>query len=558
MIFDDIINDDLYSINFDNKCTQNNTIYVKPGVYALSSRKLESLVRIAELQKYYQCNPVRFISDFFGVELLDAQAWVVQSAWNCPNVLFVCTRGFGKALSLDTDIKTPNGTKKMAELKIGDYVFGGDGNPTKIIGLSPIWNNDCYEITFSDGEKIIANEDHLWSLYLRNTRHKGELEIRDTKWVYEHYKPKTKRTPKDGSKFDKQYRECNLSVPMNKPLAYPKKKLIIDPYILGLWLGDGCSNDGYITVCISDMEETIKNINSRGYVISSITNDSANNKRIRLHDKNGVPLFSLLKKLNLLGNKYIPNDYLFSNIEDRLLLVQGLMDTDGTVNKNGNCEFAQSDVLHQRICDGFYELLTSLGIKFSNSIYEKKCNGKVFSANRFLFTTSKEIPVFKMKRKYDLLKDYLPETCKRKYIVNVKKIKNKETRCIQVDNESHLFLCGKKNTVTHNSTVIDLFTMAKDMLYSNYWCYIASGSGSQAEETFTTLEKLANDNIDTMVGSTGYIFKQEVEIKNAAGDGFSHSSNGFTYSLYNGSMTQTLNSNVDRKRGKILKNILFM
>lgn len=90
--------------------------------------------------------------------------------------------------------------------------------------------------------------------------------------------------------------------------------------------------------------------------------------------------------------------------------------------------------------------------------------------------------------------------------------------------------------------------MAKDMLYSNYWCFIASGSGSQAEETFTTLEKLANDNIDTMVGSTGYIFKAEIEVKNAAGDGFSHSSNGFTYNLYNGSMTQTLNSNVDRKR----------
>jgi hypothetical protein len=76
-----------------------------------------------------------------------------------------------------------------------------------------------------------------------------------------------------------------------------------------------------------------------------------------------------------------------------------------------------------------------------------------------------------------------------------------------------------------------------------------SGSGGQAEQTFTTLERLANDNIDEMVGSTGYIFKNEVEIKNAAGDGFSHSSNGFTYSLYNGSMTQTLNSNIDAKRG---------
>ena len=99
------------------------------------------------------------------------------------------------------------------------------------------------------------------------------------------------------------------------------------------------------------------------------------------------------------------------------------------------------------------------------------------------------------------------------------------------------------------STVIDLILMSKGMLFTNYWAYIASGSGSQAEQTFTTLERLANDNIDEMSGSTGYIFKQEVEIKNAAGDGFSHSSDGFTYSLYNGSKTQTLNSNIDSKRG---------
>lgn len=106
------------------------------------------------------------------------------------------------------------------------------------------------------------------------------------------------------------------------------------------------------------------------------------------------------------------------------------------------------------------------------------------------------------------------------------------------------------------STIIDIMIMAKDMLFNNYWSYIASGSGSQAETTFITLERLANDNIDTMLGSTGYIFKQEIEIKNAAGDGFSHGSNGFSYSLFNGSMTQTLNSNIDKKRG-LRGNVVF-
>ena len=99
------------------------------------------------------------------------------------------------------------------------------------------------------------------------------------------------------------------------------------------------------------------------------------------------------------------------------------------------------------------------------------------------------------------------------------------------------------------SSVIDIITMAHDMLMNNYWTYIASGSGSQAEQTFTTLERLANDNIDSFMGSTFNVFKNEVEIHNSAGDGFSHSSNGFNYNLYNGSYTQTLNSNIDKKRG---------
>lgn len=107
------------------------------------------------------------------------------------------------------------------------------------------------------------------------------------------------------------------------------------------------------------------------------------------------------------------------------------------------------------------------------------------------------------------------------------------------------------------STVIDLMLMAKGMLFNNYWAYICSGSGQQAQQTFTTLERLANDGIDEMVGSTGYIFKNEVEVKNAAGDGFSHSpGDGFTYSLYNGSKTQTLNSNIDKKRG-FRGNVIF-
>lgn len=99
------------------------------------------------------------------------------------------------------------------------------------------------------------------------------------------------------------------------------------------------------------------------------------------------------------------------------------------------------------------------------------------------------------------------------------------------------------------SLLICLLMMAKGMLFNNYWTYIASGSGAQAQQTFETLEKLANDNIPTIVNSSGYIFKNELIVPNANGDGFSHSADGYKYTLQNFSQTVTLNSNIDKRRG---------
>lgn len=113
----------------------------------------------------------------------------------------------------------------------------------------------------------------------------------------------------------------------------------------------------------------------------------------------------------------------------------------------------------------------------------------------------------------------------------------------------------KKLRVNHimygKSTLIDLIIMSKDMLFNNYWSYIASGSSNQSETTFMKLESIAHDAIESMRGSTGSVFLDEIEIKNSVGEGFSHSSNGFSYNLFNGARTETLNSNVDKKRGEL-------
>ena len=105
---------------------------------------------------------------------------------------------------------------------------------------------------------------------------------------------------------------------------------------------------------------------------------------------------------------------------------------------------------------------------------------------------------------------------------------------------------------------IVLFAMAKQMLSVFPWnCYIASGSSQQSATTFKKLEDIANDRINSLINSSGYIFKNEVEISNAAGDGFSHNPSGFTYSLNNGSFCKTLSSNVDRARGARASCVIF-
>ena len=91
-------------LDYDKDFYNQYGIYVKPHGYSISSRKIESYIQIAEIQKYLQCNPVKAIDLFFNIELLDGQALLVQRSWVCPNVLAVCTRGYGKSTVIDLEI----------------------------------------------------------------------------------------------------------------------------------------------------------------------------------------------------------------------------------------------------------------------------------------------------------------------------------------------------------------------------------------------------------------------------------------------------------------------
>ena len=154
-----------------------------------------------------------------------------------------------KALALDTPIPTPDGWKTMADIHPGDYVFARDGSPTLVKGESEIFQKDMYLVEFEDGEAIKASADHYWTVKSKTSKRTAEASwrkkigagklYREGGWyeaTTEELAQKYKRERRDGKGTEYFYR-----VPMNGPARYPEKDLPIDPYLLGAWLGDGCS-----------------------------------------------------------------------------------------------------------------------------------------------------------------------------------------------------------------------------------------------------------------------------------------------------------------------------
>lgn len=486
---------DIEEYIFKDLKIQYDTIYIHPNAGNLTDRKRKFFAWIAQVQKYYQRNPVRFIQDAFGCYPFDAQKLIIQAAWVTPNVLLNCTRGFGKALDEDTPILTTKGFKKLKDLQIGDEVYGMDGLVHTVIEISETWYNDCYEVQFESGGSITCNEEHLWTLTDRLVSAKNLAEMK-----------------------------MPVTIPLCEPLNFEKKELPVDPYILGLWVASTNRADNSFVVLKKDIDEIACKIAQRGYQPFYRDSNVKRRDSISVYLPDGTSLYEKLLTIKNL------DDYILSDIEDRKALLEGIIDANGIIYKDDCILFKAGHVY-----DEFGFLLQSLGVPFTTSAADKE----------YRFSISKDFvdPI-------ERIHNTLPETVERtNKIVKIKKVKNVPTRCIQAANDGN-FLCGTDLHVTHNSTMISLILMAKGMLFNNYWTYIASGTADQAITTFQTLERLANDNIDSFQGSTGYIFKQELERPTAKDTGFTHQPGKHRYKLYNGSETQTLTSAIDKNRGK--------
>lgn len=367
-------------------------------------------------------------------------------------------RGSGKALALDTPLPTPDGWTTMGEVQEGDLLFDELGNPCRVLKKSEIFtDHDCYKVTFNDGEEIICDAGHLWQV--EDIHGRKSPYVRTTEWLSTRY-----------AVGNRGYHESRFRIPLQKPLnTDTKKPLSISPYALGVWLGDGACATGRITLCEKDFEEIA------GYINSESGNDNITKANYGLGrgavsgilTKNFSPNTSgqaKLRKLGILNNKSIPQEYLRASYPERLALLQGILDTDGSVDVSGHIEIC---IKYPEFAKTFGELLSSLGVRYGVHQKTVVLDGKEFGPySRFNFIGYREQRLFRLKRKLSRLKP-TPERvmkksgvlshtpCEVRTITSIIKVPTVPTQCVMVDSPSHLYLAGRRMVPTHNSSLCE-------------------------------------------------------------------------------------------------------
>ena len=368
--------------------------------------------------------------------------------------------GSGKALDVDTPIPTITGWKKIGDIVSGDVVFDELGYPCRVTHAFAPFVAQSYRLVFDDSE-LIACADHEWFGYTA-----GDL-IALTNRTDKHRAERRKNRPPRGSSEARseamrlRYRRdgqatlplpagrtvttadllemfpCKRSpfaIPVASFLDLPHVDLPLDPYCLGLWLGDGTTNDGSFTT--SD-DETVQAFRSAGF--ESIKRPSSK-YAYGIHG-----LRAKLREIGVFGNKHVPMAYKRASMQQRLAVLQGLMDSDGSAD--GSVEFCNTDIA---LVNDVLELFHSLGMKANAKQSRAMLNGKDCGP-RWRIVVTPRMPVFRLNRKLSRQGYSSRRTTKYHYLRKIEPAGVRQMRCISVDSTSHLYLAGEDMVPTHNS-----------------------------------------------------------------------------------------------------------
>jgi len=343
--------------------------------------------------------------------------------------------GDWKGLDVNTPIFTDSGWKTMGTITTSDMVYDMDGNMVKVLHTSEIKNVPCYGINFDNNEYVIADEDHRWLIsFYRNKKFRDV--VMTTKELFDYLNALNESGKKWSHKIPK--------VRMAKPILNFALNLPIDPYVLGVWLGDGHSVDSKIT----NMHDKVwGEIEDRGYALGDDVSQGGAGKA---QTRTVFGMMSKLRELGLLKNKHIPDVYLHSSYEQRLDLLRGFMDADGYYHPNRK-RFVMSTTRDWQV-EAFTKLASSLGIKITTIRLTKKLNGKEFEVTDLSFTTENINP-FLVRNQTEV--EYPNRNHSGfKNILSVNKVDSVPTRCIEVDSLTSTFLYGHTFSVTHNTNKV--------------------------------------------------------------------------------------------------------
>jgi len=387
-------------------------------------------------------------------------------------VLVAASSGVGKAQPLRELIATPNGFVRMGDIKVGDEVLGSNGKPVNVIGVFPQGERDTYRVHFKDKTFVDCDYDHLWNVntYYQRVAYKFKAGV-------------SKRDNSKGTRCDKRYKMpdytyrtmslreiCSyklknwngsrkFKIPtLNNPVEFSTKELKINPYLFGYFIGDGTFGRCSISIGKSDHDTFSKLLDTYNsdYSFYHHHNKKRELWNIQCEQKFCQDLACYFHRDTKSVDKYIPIDYLYNSIENRILLLNGLMDSDGTCDKNGRASFStKSKQLAENVKTlvlslGGYAIITSKKRGYFNKKYnEYRDCGIHYNVQISLCDIN--IPIFKFIRKQERV-IYRNKYKDDRYIDKVEYIGKEGCQCIKVDAEDELYLT-KDFIVTHNTSI---------------------------------------------------------------------------------------------------------
>lgn len=388
-----------------------------------------------------------------------------------PEVTVIGGMGVGKAQPLTAKILTPNGWSTMGDMKAGSEIIGSDGKSHNVTGVYPRGIMPVYKVTFSDGSSTECSLDHLWKT--RNNKNKEK--ILPLSYIKDSIRNK--------------FGNHNYFVPIISSIEFSKKDLPLDPYFFGLILGDG--NISRNEVRFSSADEYILD-----YIRNYITNEyelvymeNYDYKIKKLDGKKGHIYTKGFRDLNLIGtksdSKFIPEIYKLSSIEDRLALLQGLLDTDGSPNKGSSIEYY---TVSKILCEDVVFLVESLGgtatVSRKQGFYYKddiKINGKL--GYRLYIKLPKDIDPFRLPRKIEIYKSYNRQRKVYRAIESIEYIRDDFVQCIMVDTLDHLYVTDDM-ILTHNTGAFSTILAVRTLIYPHYRGFAIAPLLNQSMEVY--------------------------------------------------------------------------